>query len=54
MDSYAAWNKFAVSGKIEDYLVYRKSCADTYQTIGETLEDADQNRRNSNQTTKNQ
>lgn len=54
MDSNTAWNKFAASGKIADYLEYRESCADAYKIIEGIFNDADKDRRNSYKATENQ
>ena len=54
MDSNSAWNNFVNSGKIADYLEYRKSCSENYMTIGDSSNNADKNGWNSNKTTENQ
>lgn len=40
MDSMAIWSKFSKSGKVEDYLVYRKSLENKAKnSFGENYED---------------
>ena len=47
MDQNVAWNRFILSGKIEDYLAYRN----TFLTVGDLSAKADKDRRNRDKTT---
>lgn len=51
LEQNTAWNKFAASGKIADYLEYRQACNNT---VGDFSRDADKNRRNRDKATENQ
>lgn len=44
MDNMAIWSKFAKSGKIEDYLVYRKSLQNKAKNSFGDIKDEDEYR----------
>ncbi len=54
MNPESEWNRFMATGKIADYLQYRKACADVYTTLEGTQHHAIQNGRDCHPTAKNQ